>query len=346
MSRKGTWSSTEDKILLKYYGKKPTKEICKLLNRKVESIRHRVVRLGIQLKKNAPKWDKNEDKILIENYGLIPIRDIAKKFTNRSQNSIIQRICQLKLPDDFGKRHNAMILATRKHDRNDNAFSEINELSAYWAGFIAADGHIEIRNAKENQLAITLARADRHHLEKLKEYLGYSGPILDYISEGNKISKLCISSQIMCDDLLLNFNIHGGNKTFNLGQPYKLISENYQLAFLKGAIDGDGGIYCYDKTPLRFFIGNGSKVFVDWCKKIMIEYSSKDKDITISDITLGNTKPTNKCKNPEPFYRFTLNSRYAVRLYQKIIILKCPGLDRKWHQPSVLEYINKVKTYE
>ena len=51
----------------------------------------------------------------------------------------------------------------RKYSLNDNFFKELNPTSAYWLGFIAADGCLY---SKTNCLRIGLNKSDDNHLKK------------------------------------------------------------------------------------------------------------------------------------------------------------------------------------
>jgi len=48
----------------------------------------------------------------------------------------------------------------------EDAFDVISEASAYWAGFLFADGHIAFRPGYAPQISVGLAVIDRDHLEK------------------------------------------------------------------------------------------------------------------------------------------------------------------------------------
>ena len=134
----------------------------------------------------------------------------------------------------------------RIYDCNDHFFSEDNEKSFYWAGFIAADGNIE---KYKPRLTISLSSIDRQHLEKFKNDLSFSGKIFDIIREDKRInfnkkynsSYIRITSRQIINDLS-RFNI-----TSNKSKTYQFpehLSDNKNIRhFIRGIIDGDGWIY-------------------------------------------------------------------------------------------------------
>ena len=56
----------------------------------------------------------------------------------------------------------------RKYNLNENFFDELNEKSAYWLGFLYADGYV---SSYENSIGISLKSEDINHLEKFKNFL-------------------------------------------------------------------------------------------------------------------------------------------------------------------------------
>src|SRR5579864_3198646 len=65
----------------------------------------------------------------------------------------------------------------RRHAVNQAAFDTITEESAYWIGFLMADGCIPFQQGKSWGFIVSLSLCDRGHLEKLKSFLGSEHPI-------------------------------------------------------------------------------------------------------------------------------------------------------------------------
>lgn len=118
---------------------------------------------------------------------------------------------------------------------NENSFKELNEGSAYWAGFIAADGNVD----SKNRIRIMLNYDDTSHLEKFKAYLSATYTIS---SNTNKYyrSSLEFTSKVIRADLEKHFLIVP-NKTSTLEFPAKLPLEILRH-YIRGYFDGDGSV--------------------------------------------------------------------------------------------------------
>lgn len=130
--------------------------------------------------------------------------------------------------------------------KNENVFSQENEISFYLAGFIAADGNIHHKD-NNYHLRIGLAESDEKHLIKLKTLLESDASIRTYendsIIDGHRfkstIKAFTICSKIIFQDLIKNFNITP-NKSLTLKFPTKLSNHPMIHHFIRGYFDGDG----------------------------------------------------------------------------------------------------------
>jgi len=91
-----------------------------------------------------------------------------------------------------------------KNKYNINFFSEYTEESAYWAGFIMADGNISHTKSKY-YVQIGLSEIDREHLQKLSNTIGFTGPTYDY--KKGKSSSIQIRGKWFINDLLDKYGI-------------------------------------------------------------------------------------------------------------------------------------------
>jgi hypothetical protein len=129
----------------------------------------------------------------------------------------------------------------------------------YWAGFIASDGNI----AKDKpRITLALKSSDKNHLEKFKKNINFNGPIVNVVtkdfrnnfkSETYYKSQIRFTSKKMVSDLKLNFNITSC-KSKTLQFPDNLKDHPLINHFIRGLIDGDGGIY------YKFLAGRNEKV--------------------------------------------------------------------------------------
>jgi len=140
----------------------------------------------------------------------------------------------------------------RKYKFNELFFLNVNPISSYWAGFIAADGCIL---SDRKALKLKISTKDIEHLELFKKQIEANHPIKirkqkSYSSIKKGIVKFTESCQIvlfsnrLINDLFDNFNITP-RKTFTYVAP-NLDDENMRH-FLRGYIDGDGCVHVYSK---------------------------------------------------------------------------------------------------
>lgn len=122
-----------------------------------------------------------------------------------------------------------------KNKYNIKFFSEYNEISAYWAGFIFADGNI---HSKRKYLQIGLHKKDEGHLLKFSKAINFTGPIYTDISTDSR--KIQISGKWFAADLLKNFNICS-KKSLVIRFPNQ-VPEEFMPHFVRGIFDGDGCI--------------------------------------------------------------------------------------------------------
>jgi hypothetical protein len=122
----------------------------------------------------------------------------------------------------------------RKYNVNEDFFSEINnEESAYWLGFLFADGYV--RSNKLKFVRLKLAIKDIDHLYKFKEALNSDHNVEEYDS----YCQITIGSKKIVDDLIKN------GCTPNKGMKIRLpnnIGSDLMNHFIRGYFDGDGCI--------------------------------------------------------------------------------------------------------
>lgn len=171
-------------------------------------------------------------------------------------------------------KHNVQIRHQKETSRrclnNDNLFSDIDEYSAYWTGFLAADGCLI---DKRNQINLCLCEKDLEHIELFKEYIGGDYKIR-YIPK-TKAYSITITDETAYNNLLdLGLT---PRKSLTLKITDVLASNRH---FWRGFVDGDG---CWNigkaNNKLRFTIGVGSKdilyQFYDFCRGINIPSKAK-----------------------------------------------------------------------
>lgn len=232
------------------------------------------------------RWTKEMLQYLTNNYNVLSISEIAKNM-NLTKASVSCKASKLGL--------------TKKDKGNEDIFANINnELSAYWLGFIYADGYI-IKNITDKQhcnyeLGIELCKDDICHLKKFNSIFNDYYSIstrkrsmnsLDELNnkkQSNRLNETCfirIYNKKIVNDLIKNNIVQ--NKTCSKIFP---IIENKEmfLHFLRGYIDGDGSYVIDNKNRFHITIqGNNKECFEFISKKILDDFNihctiRKDRD--------------------------------------------------------------------
>ncbi len=146
---------------------------------------------------------------------------------------------------------------------NHELFSLDNEISFYLAGFIAADGCIiKHKSSVPNYVSICLSKKDLDHLKKIKNMLGFGGPISHSIKKHSEINKnyndvemirINVYSKKIINDLS-RFGI-GQRKSLTYTMPKWLIKHHLINHFLRGYNDGDGSFYIGKENVITKTLG-------------------------------------------------------------------------------------------
>lgn len=219
----------------------------------------------------------------------------------------------------FLKLKNVYNPSSKKYTCNENYFAEKSLQACYWAGFIAADGCITTK--KNNLLSILLSSKDEKHLTNFKENINYDGVLESKIVENKYLmSHLRITSQKICDDLASIFNIYPRKSLTH--EPPVGLTEEQELAFIIGYIDGDGciGIIKNIKSKLGYFLNRKYPIFLDICgTQNFLEWIKLKLKIS-SNIYKTNTK-INSLKTAGKNCYQILNNLNSININK---------LDRKW----------------
>lgn len=151
----------------------------------------------------------------------------------------------------------------RKYTHNSAFFSKPDIINSYWAGFIAADGHIM---RKKNGVQIRLHKKDFSHLNKFKVAIQGTEPILQSSFDGSII--LCIHDANFKYYLNKYYNIVPHKSLILL--PPKIKNKEYIRAFIRGYFDGDGCLTL--GGPDYRFILIGTLEVLAWIKERLKQY--------------------------------------------------------------------------
>jgi DNA-binding transcriptional regulator WhiA len=267
------------------------------------------------------KWTDKDIIYLQKHYQTSHVNDIAKAL-DRTTSSITNKVNKLGLHKE----------TRRKYTLNIHAFSKLNIVNCYWAGFLAADGYIRDHL---NHLGIRLSKKDRLHLVALANFLGYNGPIKDMAhdpsSKGNNFtsniyyssSLVVCGAQQLIGDLNRHFNITS-RKSLKLTPP-NISNVDYQLAYIAGFVDGDGTLYRDKHSRLQLSIECASEEILLWIQRIF------DQIVPPQGKHHTHVRQTKrKRKNKNFSYCLKITGGRAQQICDKLLQLELPFLKRKW----------------
>ena len=126
----------------------------------------------------------------------------------------------------------------RKYNLNESFFDELNECSAYWLGFLYADGYVRMKDGKSGELKIKLKDTDKSHVEKFLNDIDCQKPIKCGIENKSKFCAVTIYSNHLIKRLFELGCVN--NKTQKIRLPK--LEEPLMSHFIRGYFDGDGSI--------------------------------------------------------------------------------------------------------
>jgi|GEM_PF-2373088 len=176
-------------------------------------------------------------KVFCDNSKLEELLSLARtgKFSVRELTGIF-KCGKTTLFGIFGKNHISIPNKGRFpkiYHCNDSFFREINEFSAYWLGFIAADGTLSWR---DKNLALVLNAGDKGHLEKFLDCLN-SNVKISYVLSNNSVGIRIYSKEIFSSLVRLGIT---PNKSLRMGNVF--IPSHFSSHFIRGLFDGDGSL--------------------------------------------------------------------------------------------------------
>ena len=218
----------------------------------------------------------------------------------------------------------------RTHKINDNYFSELTNDNCYYAGFIAADGNIDI---SKTRLTIGLSEKDKIFLENFLQDLNSDYIIYKGEKEGFVNNSITITSANICSDLEKYFNIIP-NKSLIYCPPN--LNDSFLDCFIMGLIDGDGTIGFSKRKK-----GTQDSLYISIVGTYDTVNLVKVRFETILEKETSKLYQNNKSKN---FYQYRISDKNA-RLIFSYFYNKYPTiskLNRKWTK-EIYEYCNNWK---
>jgi len=287
---------------LKSFTLRPIQQLVKFFpNRTRLAIRKKASKLGLRADfhahfKHLKKWSEEDIEILTEEYPKgRNVTELAKKL-NKSIHAIRHKARELGLRvQDF-----------RLYKVKDDAFSNWTEESAYWLGFISADGYLYEKN---RVLVVTLSKRDEKHLMKLREFIATNNPIY---TRHKRVTLRVRSDKIYHDLVALGIT---PRKSLRLEFPN--IPKNFLRPYILGYSDGDGSIF-YTKSGLVGWKVLGSRQFLETLAEII-----KSK--------CGVKVNINKCSDCKSYY-IQVTGEKAKRVLRWLYEGATVYLDRKYEK--------------
>lgn len=206
---------------------------------------------------------------------------------------------------------------------NESKFDEINENSAYWAGFLMADGCIHAsRSAGAQQVvSVALKGGDIGHIQKFASFMECDAKITVSNSAGSfggktTLAKIAITSQRVVD-ALRRFGL-GENKTYTALANSRV---EFNRHFWRGMVDGDG---CVMATVNR----NGKAIDKPSVKLVGTKAILKQFANFVSRVVDGGRPRVVRCSR-SVIYECVVSSSRARQLV-RVLYSNCNiSLDRK-----------------
>lgn len=159
--------------------------------------------------------------------------------------------------------------AGRRFPVNENVFSEISERSAYWAGFLMADGNVQKGSKDSYLITLGLSVVDRAHVEKFRDLISPQAVVSTRHMESGDSCTFRFRSKKAGEDLI-RLGVTE-RKTFTAKACDALAFNRH---FWRGVVDGDGSIGQQDGYWHVSLVGSEVLVgqFAAFCGTVIPEF--------------------------------------------------------------------------
>ena len=318
---KRTWTNEEINILYENFPEGGIYKCIELLpNKKRTQIKAKIDALKIK-SVHYNKWSDEENKTLKNAWENFSMKELLETFPNRTYQEIQLHANTLGYHSKCNRK--------RKCDLSFLKLDNLTYKSAYWWGFIMADGHL----SKNGQLIIQIKKIDRSHLEKFSNYV--SGNVKEI---KDNFVRLSCSDIGLINEWKNNFEMKESAKTYF--PPNLSVFEEFFIYFFIGFVDGDGCIWINKNYPqLKIELHSSWLNTLEWFSKCLEKYEinsevklSKKNTATLIISTRNDIlKITKYCKEVD----------YLERKWEKILLYK-PTQKRK-RSKTYDEYIQNLK---
>lgn len=273
------------------------------------------------------RWTEEEDAIIAEGYSqCLHYKKIQEQLLpHKSEHAVKKRI-----KNTFGLERSDEYLdylkrADGRVHYNESKFENNTIELFYWIGFLAADGCV-IKNGRNYTLCLGLK--DKESILKYNEFVECDRCIW---RPASMVYECRFSITNKTYNILKNkFNITP-KKTFDLLPPENM-TEKETLAYIAGALDGDGCCGIKKSTDYTgvvreypcLSIVSASKIFIEWFKK-NIE---------------AHTPTTREIQDRRTYYTYSVSYIHLTDFLKVLIDLNLPLMERKI--PKTYEYFKEM----
>lgn len=301
------WTPQEDAVLRDNIQFKTYRELAKLLPLRTRAaICWRAKLIGVRdayIPDKNPIWSEGEIATLRANINRMPYSRLAEMLPGRSVGAIKRRANIVGQP----RLGNSARAPRRSLD--ETFFSVVTLKSAYWAGFLAADGCVTDKPRHEVKFA--LHAKDRAEIERFVCDTGYDGAVRQQKQMCGV--RICAAYRWLAD-LELNYNI-GPKKTLALQPPN--VSGQAALAYSIGLIDGDGCWAIHNRKHNRkALIVVGTKPVLEWLMTLWVKHGA----------TIGNVNLSFK----RNVWRLAISGTHAESVARLLNSIPVQRMERKW----------------
>ena len=264
---------------------------------------------------------KVSDKEIIDIYKKYKAITVVMKETGVSYIKIKRILLEHGL---FEQKFN--IKRLRKNNVNDEYFKHIDSSDkAYWLGFLWGDGYISELN---NLVGVSLSQQDKHHLEKFKDSIEFTGKIHNYKTTGGFVvgldyCRISFVSSTMINDLKAKGFL--AKKSLIMKPPFKkCISEEFKSHFWRGVFDANGSLSLRKNGRFDFHLCGTKEMLNEFIKDLSINTTTKlyqrKLDCPVYDLKLSISK--NNIDLLNNLYKNSFDKIRLDRKYAKYIEIK------------------------
>lgn len=308
-----SWTNEEVKLLKKLYPVLRVKELIKYFpKRNKATIATKALNLGLN---SAKLWHPEQNKLLKNKFATTNKEDLLELFPNRTWSAIMAQGERLGIKRERNRPRLKV---------NEDYFNQWSSNMAYVLGFTLSDGCIVKGTYKgySDALKFGVQLKDKNILEKIKKELKSEHAI----SVLRNAAHFCITSQKLVESLKrLSLTYQK-----SLKEKVPRVPSQYKKDFIRGLIDGDGGI-SFDSRQYPTLRLCGSLDVVVFVQKYFL-----DRFKAYSKISKKSKDPSRDKYLYYINYRSNTAKKLILHLYDKAQIY----LNRKYYLAMKCRHLN------